>query len=269
MPRIRDRRVRIALVVLLLALIGWALYQLGIHLWANRQYSLAEQALERCDFKEAGACLDRYLRLRPSDGAAHLLAAQTARRRGDFDDAERRLRLALEHGALREEVAIERHLRRVQAGNLADADELIILCSKKPRSPEAAIVLEAIIEGSLRVVQLPLAVWSTQQWLKYRTGDLEQARGFIWRGRLHDLSGDFREALVDYRRAVELAPDYVPARLAVADSLVREEPREASGALDWLHRRVGQEPEVRLLTARWRRSLGQPEEAGRILDELL
>src|SRR5262245_11511215 len=127
MPRIRDRRVRIALIVVLLTLIGWALYQFGIHLWANRQYSLAEQALERCDFKEAGACLDKYLGLRPSDGAAHLLAAQTARRRGDLEGAENRLRLALGHGALAEEVAIERHLLRVQAGNLDDADELIIL----------------------------------------------------------------------------------------------------------------------------------------------
>ena len=46
-----------------------------------------------------------------------------------------------------EHVAVERDLLHVQLGNLAAADRLAAFCAENPQSPEAAMALEALIEG--------------------------------------------------------------------------------------------------------------------------
>jgi tetratricopeptide (TPR) repeat protein len=76
-------------------------------------------------------------------------------------------------------------------------------------------------------------------------------------------------ALADLRQAVELAPDYAPARVAIVEALLRDNPQQTLVHLDWLNQHQPNDLEVRLLTARAHRNLGQPEEAGKILDEIL
>lgn len=264
-----KRRLRWAIILVLLAIIGFALYQLAITLWANHQYRLAQEALERFDLKEARVHLDSCLTLRPSDVPARLLTAQTARRLKDFKEADRHLRLALEQGASKEEVAFEQSLLRLQLGDLDGAAQVAHFCADKPDSPEAALALEALIEGSSRALQLSLAKWSIDLWLKHRPASLDQARGLVWRGRILELSEDFPQAIAVFRQAVGLQPDFIPARIALVEGLIRDDPRQAESEFDWLRRHAPKDPDVRFLTARFLRNFAQPAEAGKVLDELL
>jgi len=90
MPNLRGS-LRIVLAVVLLVVIGLTMYQIGVSVWANHQYNSACEALERYDFDQASSYLDRYLSLRPNNPDVRFLAAQVARRRGNFDEALRLL----------------------------------------------------------------------------------------------------------------------------------------------------------------------------------
>jgi len=160
-------------------------------------------------------------------------------------------------------------LLRVQAGDLSDAGALTQVCTERPDGPEAALILEALIEGSFKAFNVPLARWSVDLWLAHRPGPFDQAQGLLWHGRLSEFTQDFPQALADYQRAVELVPDSLPARLRLVDALLREEPRQAIPHLDWLRQRRPDNAEVRFETARLYRSLGQPEEAAQLLDAIL
>jgi uncharacterized protein HemY len=98
MPTIRDRRVQVVVGLVLLALLGGGSFVEIRFVRAHRAYRQALDALERCEFQEAGTHLQRYLELRPSDTAVRILAAQTARRGGDWDEAARQLGLAARQG---------------------------------------------------------------------------------------------------------------------------------------------------------------------------
>jgi tetratricopeptide (TPR) repeat protein len=266
---VRDQRVRVLLAVALLLIIGVAGYQVGVSVWTGRKYNAACQALERYDYFQAGEHLESYLSFHPTDQAALVLAAQTARRRGDFAEAVRKLRLAEKHGAPADAVAMEKLLLRVQAGDLSDAGPLTQVCTERPDGPEAAMILEALIEGSLRAFNPPLAKWGVDLWLTHRPGAFDQAQGLLWHGRVSEFTQDFPQALADYQRAVELDPERLQTRIRLVEALIREEPRQAIPHLEWLRQRRPDDAEVRFQTARLCRNLGQPEEAGRLLDAIL
>src|SRR5262249_13251916 len=124
----RPPRVRVLLAVTLL-LGGVTATLLGVHFWANHHYDAATQALERYDYEQASAHLEKYLSVNPTEPQGLLLAAQTTRRRGDFAEAERRLRRAEQHGAPADEVDTERVLMRIQSGDLTDAPRLAKFCT--------------------------------------------------------------------------------------------------------------------------------------------
>lgn len=267
--RVKDRRVRIVISLALFAVIALALYQLGTGLWAAHLHRRAIEALDRYEFADAGVLLDRYLALRPTDAATQLLAAQTARRRDDYEAAARYLVLARKHGVARDALNVEERLFNIQAGDVAAADVMVAFCAKDPASAESELALEAIIQGSLRALQLPPARFAIDLWLKGRTGKIDQARGLLWRARLHDIHDNFAEALADCRTAVDRAPTYLPARLRVAEAQLREDPRRATPDIDWLKQNASRDPSARLLIGRHHRRLSRPEEAARVLDELL
>ena len=269
MFRLRDRRVQIVLAFVLLPLLGLATYQIVVNVWAGRQYDAASRALENYDYEQAGAYLDGYLSVHPTDPETLLLAAQTARRRGDFPEALRLLSRAEKQGAPAEAVGAERQLLQIQGGELTDAGALAQFCSDHADDPNGALAMEVLIEGGLKGLKPSLARWAVDLWLAHRPGKADQVQGLLWRGRVYEFIQDFPHALADFRKAVELAPDNAGARLRLAETLIREEPREAAVHLDWLRRARPDDPEVRFQTARLRRSLGQTEDAARLLDEVL
>jgi tetratricopeptide (TPR) repeat protein len=269
MFRVRDRWVRIVLAVTLFLLVGLGSYWIGVRIWAGRQYRAAEDALRRYDFEEAGACLESYLSLRPNDPDGWFLAAQTARRRGDFQAAMSRFREAEKHGASAEGLATERDLIRIQSGDVTNSNGLVRFCAEHPDDPEATLALEVLIEGNLKALRHRAARWAVDLWLAHRRSAAGQVRGLIWRGQVNLLAEDSPQALADFRQALELAPDHIRARILLTETLIRADPRQAAPQLAWLRRQRPHDPEVQFLTARLHRTLGNPEEAARLLDDIL
>src|SRR5262245_21685406 len=61
------------------------------YFWSQYYLGAAERALGRYDFATARRHLDQYLRIRPKDERAQLLAVQASRRSDDNAEAERLL----------------------------------------------------------------------------------------------------------------------------------------------------------------------------------
>jgi tetratricopeptide (TPR) repeat protein len=267
--QIRSRLARIVVGIVLIALIGAASLYVVILVAADRQHALARQALERYDFRQAADHLEKALWWRAGDPDVQMLAAQTARRRGNIDEMERHLRLAVKAGAPSQVLDTERNLLTIQLGDMNDAPRLVQLCDQNPAGPEAALGFEVIFEGSMKSFQLGLARHAIDSWLQHRPGKFDQAHALVWRGRLHQYFDEWPQAIADYHRALELDPDHADAHIALANALIRDDSRKAVPHVEWLSRRYPSDVDVRLLSVRLRRTLGQPEEAERLAESLL
>lgn len=267
--QIRDRRVRIVVIVFLIGLIGTVLvYGITVAL-AEWERASALQALERYDYRQAASHLEKSLWWRAGSADVQMLAAQTARRRGDFEGVNRHLRLAVKAGAPRQFVDTESGLLAIQLGDLTNAPGLTELCDANPTSAEATIGIEVLFEGSLNSFQLAQARQAVDTWLAHRTGKFDQAHALVWRARLHQVSGDIPQALADYQKALEKDPDHAEAHFRLADTLIREDSLKAVPHVAWMKNRHPNDVEVRLLSVRLNRALGQLEEAERLADKLV
>ena len=268
--RFQDKRTQVGFALVLLAVIGYAAYQTGVAVWSAQLKDAAGEALERHDYEEASKLLAKSLVLRPHDPSALLMAAQTARRRADFAEAVRLMRLAEKNNVPVDALDMEWQLLYIQQGDLKEVARFARFCEQNPDGPESAEPLAAIIEGSLRASNAALANWSVDLWLKYRTRKFDQAQGFVWRGRTNFMfHKQFPLPKTDFLQALELAPDHFQARLWLATWLIGDEPRAALPHVDWLRRHYPKDTLVGIQTARLARNLGQPDEAARLLDDLL
>jgi predicted Zn-dependent protease len=277
-----GKRMRIALLALLLLPAGGGAYWAGRHFWGSYHYRAAEEALERRDFAEADAHLKKCLDASPGNLTWRLAAAQTARRRGDYRAAQDRLAAYEKEGGSAEALAQERKLLLAQQGDPALIDALLSSCEGRPKAPETASVLEAVLQGidtALKAASakgakpppeyLARARRAAGLWLELRPGPADQAQGLVWRADFLRLGNDRPGAVAELRKALEVAPDHFEARLELAELVAPEDPREAAGLLEALRRRHPDDNRVRYPLALVRRSLGQPDEAKQLLDEVL
>src|SRR5688500_14746420 len=88
-----GKRTQAVLGSALLALTGYATYRVVLHYRASHHYLAAQDALARRDLAQAMFHLRNSLSVQPNSLAARFLAAQTARRLGDLQEAERHLKL--------------------------------------------------------------------------------------------------------------------------------------------------------------------------------
>jgi predicted Zn-dependent protease len=284
MPRIGKKGV---ILVAILVIVGSAL--LADHVATNRRLDRlladANAAIDRRDFPSASARLTEYLRDRPDDLPVRLLTAQTARRQGDLDAAHSQLRYYQEHGGPDEPRLREQQLLLAQESDTADVDALMESSLEPSPPPDVDLVLEVAIEQQVKrlekafnagktLVDGPNGTTQAQTehaiaiWLQRRAGSADQVQGLIWRGRLHLLT-DQRAAIADFRRATEIDPEHVAARVQLARSLIEYDVNEAGRHLEALHARDAQNPQVIMLLAQVRRSVGQPASAIELLDQLL
>src|SRR5262249_915871 len=119
-----NRRFLLLLLVLsALALLGLGAWFVTVPLWAQHHLRAAEAALGRLDFAEARDPSDRCLAISPEDPAAHLLAAQAARRAGALEDAERHLRAAGHSADVNQDgLLLEYALLTAQRGDLGEVE---------------------------------------------------------------------------------------------------------------------------------------------------
>jgi tetratricopeptide (TPR) repeat protein len=284
--RIGDRKIRLALLlVLVLALGGFAVYQVDLYLEYGSHYRLAEQALQRRDFSQASLHLKQCLGCWPGDRPSRLLAAQTARRQGDFATALEHLKVYQENNGPPEPLNLEHRLFRIQQSDLTEGDLGLSFCAAHPEAGETPLILEACIEGSLKALgttrslamveeggelapHMALAQRALDQWFELRDSPVDQAQGLIWRSRLAHLANKVPKAVADLRRAIELDPNSIPARLQLALFVAAENPTEAAGHLYLLRQQAPTNTQVGLALAGVQRSLGQLEQAKQVLDEL-
>src|SRR3954453_20890601 len=115
-----SKRTWVALI-LLLPVAAFLTYQLGVYLYGRHHYRAAEEALDRRDFADASAHLERCLSVAPGDLPTRLLAAQAARRRHEWDEARLNVREFKQSGGPPEAEELDYHLMQAQQGDTNEA----------------------------------------------------------------------------------------------------------------------------------------------------
>jgi tetratricopeptide (TPR) repeat protein len=258
------------LLLLALAVAVAGLAGAGAWLWhdlrVRGEWRQAEAALQRLDLAAAAAHLDRYLERRPGDAAAWFLAARTARRLGRYPEAERCLTRCQQLGGVTAATRLEWDLLRVQQGDLGGTDTRLRL-TVAPDHPDAPLVLEALARGYLVCGRLNDVVEACDLWASRQP---DHPWPWLWRGDVFGRLGNYHQALADYRRALESAPEDRDVRLALGGLLARRrEPGAAAEQFEYLLGRSPDDGEALLGLAACRIEQGRPEDAVPLVERVL
>jgi tetratricopeptide (TPR) repeat protein len=248
----------------------------------------ARHALEHRDFVDAAHHLDLYLKAHPTSPEGHLLAARVARRRiepvlpGAMDDVGRsaagssgsaesadqfrhHLAECRRQGGALKVVRFEEVLFQAQNGRLAAVEDDLQRRVAQD-DPDALAILEALIKGYLLTYRLPDAEACLNLWLERKP----EAQAHVWRGWVRERLADTGQAIADYRKAVELDPDNLRARLWLAEALTAAaQPREAAAQYEILLERHPENVAVAVGLARCCRDLDDMAKARLLLDDCL
>lgn len=264
-PWKRRWLVRLAFITAIVALAGTAGWFWQKH--RDRQaWRHIQDVLARDDLLDASSLLDHHLSRFPDDHIAWFLAARTARRLGRIAEAERFLERCQQLGGVTAATELEWDLMRVQQGNLEGIDSRLRL-TVHPDDPDAAIVLEALARGYFKRERLTDAFQACELWLQRAP---QNPRPRLWRGWIRERLNHLDNALLDYRQAVEHAPNDLEARLALGNLLLKmRRPGEAVGQFEFILRRSKGHHEALLGLAECRIEQGQAAQAVAPLEQAL
>jgi Tfp pilus assembly protein PilF len=257
-PKIRLRR------VILLVLVSIVALGLGCQLWAYWEYRAGERANARHDFAEAQKHFERCLQVWFLSSDTHISAARAARRAGNLKEAETHL---LESGATagrNDKLDLELKLLHVQQGESVD-QELVSLLDQN--HPDSVVILEVLTPAYLEAYQLSSALECIRRWVEREPGSLA---AWHYRAQVYDRLQMSTELLASYRRILELDPGNDDVRLQYARQL--NQVRQYEEALEQyqnLRSRLGDTPAVLSGIASCLGVLNQPEEARRLLEQVL
>jgi tetratricopeptide (TPR) repeat protein len=261
----RQRPLRVLVVVLLLAPIGLGAYIIGEHLSAQSHFRAAQEALQRYDFAKAQKHLDVCLGVWPSSGEIHFLAARTARFQHRYDEALEHLHKSEQYGYSPEAIELELLLLQGQRGERSALAELTLRAASKDEN--APVILEVLIQEYVQTFQMYKAMEALDALLEQQPDNLKALLG---RGLVRERLFDFGAAVANYRRAAEVEPENETVREKLAEALlIYGPPQKALEQFEWLLKRQPGKPAFLLGLARCRRQLGQMQEARRLLDQLL
>src|SRR5260370_22652862 len=255
------------LTAVLLGLIGLGGTLTGRFIWGWYHFKEAQRALDRRDFAQAQAHLERCLEVRSNSAETNFLAARTARRAGNFDVAERYLKTSQRLGELPERIDLERALLRTQRGDLTPQILEKLRGFAEQDHPDSILILESLAKYYIKTYQMTQALGYLNSWLQRQPDD---TAALLWRGEVHERLFKLQDALEDFSRAVALDPDQDEARQHLAEGLVTaHQPESALPNFEYLLQRQPENPALLLGQARCRQLLNQPEAAKRLLDKLL
>jgi tetratricopeptide (TPR) repeat protein len=237
--------------------------------WAGYHAYAAKQAWNRYHSAEAlehfHACFHIWPWSRSS--RLHLLAAQAARRQGDFDEARRLLDEC--QNTLHDdspEAVVEWALLRAAMGDL-DATASELRNAARQDLKLLPLVLEALAEGYLIMSRILDALRTTDAWL-----ELEPNNPQAWfvRGKIHRQVGAVQAIAADYQRVLELDPQRTEARWWLAQALIAiGRYNEAYRELEIYGRSHAHDVDVQVHRAICLRLMGRTEEARSLLDGVL
>jgi predicted Zn-dependent protease len=235
--------------------------------------------------------LSKRLTQHPDDRKTRLLAAKSARRGGEYVRAFDHLQKYHEKGGADEASALEAALLRTQMGDTAEADRLFAEYARKPDSPDTPFVMEAYLEGKLRVLtpksggrlnpeaedvtlsalelNSPNLSRAVDLWLAARPSRADQAQGRLWRASMLLAVNKHSEGVVALQEAVELDPDRFETRYQLALAVSSISPEEARRQLEVLLAAHPENRDLRYGLAGVYRLLGRSKDARRLLEGLL
>ena len=198
-------RRKLWLCLALLLLVGvsafWAIPRIN----SSRDFSAAQEALEKRDFQLASSFLTKYIERNPEDLPSRILAARTARREGALLRAFDHLRTYQEMGGSKESVILEQQTGRPPAGRSDRGAAFLTYCREHPVAPDVFLILEAYVEGNLKILDPPAGspktiapkdpasdsemTWALEWWFKNRSSRADQSQGIYWQARNHLVFG--------------------------------------------------------------------------------
>ncbi len=206
------------------------------------------------------------LQISPEDAQIHFLAARTARRLDDSDEAERQLYRAAQLGWVKEAIDLERALAQAQRGDLNPIEHVLVSFVARDH-PDKALILEALSRGYLASYRLHRALACLDSWLVFQP---DNTQALQWRGQTRLLLDRRDDALADYRRVVEADAEDEESCRKLAELLLSS--HQADQALPYFLRwrqRQPNDPEALLGLAHCQEEMGQTDEAIALLDRLL
>jgi tetratricopeptide (TPR) repeat protein len=254
------------LLALLLGAIGYGCYVGGTYVVKWRSYRQAEEALAANRLDEALRLFRKYLDDWPKDVDAHFLAARAARRLREFKEAETHLFACKELGFDAEKLRLEYAMMQAQRDAPAPVEGYLLTLVGK-QHPESGSILEALIEGNLKIYQLPRAHQCVEKWLQIEPDNLQ---AIFWRGMIWAKVANYRAAMTDFEQVVAGQPENREARLNLAGMLLNVS-KQYDTALEHFQLLRAADPnnlEVRLGLAGCYVGQSRLEEAQALLDQI-
>jgi predicted Zn-dependent protease len=247
-------------LVALLAAAGYAAFPL-VRGEYHARAGLA--AAERRDFSAAHEQFVRALEDRPGRPELHLLAARCARRAGLYSQAADHLADCQRLHGSADAVSLERALLVATRGQLSEDVEAYLR-----QYADSAEALEALSRGYCKAHRLASARTCLARWLEREPDSLD---ALLLRGWVAERQNRHHDAADDYRRAAALDGGHREARLRLAKVLLdgTRQTEQAAAVFVRLWQEAPGAVEVGVGLALCRARTGQPEEAARLLDELL
>jgi Tfp pilus assembly protein PilF len=258
--KIRPRRVLLLLVIALVVL------GIGGHAWAEWEYRTAQAAIARRDFAQAQKCLERCSKVWFLGSKTQLLAARAARRAGNYDEAAKHLRECQALGGSDQDIDLEFKLLRAQQGDLKSVEQALWSLVQE-NHPESVSILEVLTPAYLQSFQLNSTEECISRWLEHEPDSLE---AWQYRAQVYARLQIGSKLLTSYSRLVELDPANDDFRLQLAGQLAQaREPQKALEQYQYLRPRLGDTPQILCGMAGCLTALNQPDEARRLLEEVL
>ncbi len=245
---------------------AWGAAILATSWYARHHYQAAVKSLADFDLDQAQEHLTKCLKARPHDSEALLLAARTARRRGDLPSFDQYLHAYEQVQGISSAGDLEKHRLQAQEGDLIQVEKSL-KGKVEAEDSNSGLILEALGQGNVMAVHLPEAIGYLNQVLeKQPTNYL----ALYWRGKAWENWNHFEKAVEDYEKALAIHPEFDPARQGYADSLNRVgRVREAVGQYDLLRRRQPENSTIVLNLAGCWEDLHDLDKAQKFVDELL
>ena len=248
-------------MIVFVALFLWA----GSYWWAGHFLKAAQYSCEHFRYDEAHRNINKCLAVWPADYRANLLAARICRFRGDYDQAEKHLAACVKRQGQTGDVDLEWVLLRAQKGELPDLEYQLRKWADDSPS-QSHLIWEGLVFYYVKEERF-LPAYDI---LEKRLAAGPDGPTFFLRGMVSLKLAAAKSAMGDFRRALELDPDFWEARVQLVDLLFSENDLDEVR----LHLRILQQaqphrPEVWLLVARDLFQKGELNDAEKYLDKIL
>jgi tetratricopeptide (TPR) repeat protein len=235
---------------------------------AQSYWQKAQEAIANREFTEAASHLGHCLESWPYNAETHFLMARCYRRAGNLVDWKTHLDRAEKLRWPKEQITLERQLRRAQVGDIWEVeDKLFDLVNTQP--PEEVIILEALVNGCIENDRLFDVIALTTTWIDRFPKDWLP---LVYRGNAQlRLYGKPAEAVKDFQHVLELKPDNPEAHLALALVLTNDgQYKEAIPHYQFCLEHEPLDPSEALFgLASCQYSIGKTDEARETLDQFL